>query len=89
MPKKTRNGKKAKKAGDSEASPGLWISPRSSLKGPTGDRAWDNRPGGPPNSGRFLELADLALGLKKPDPKKRKAADETHVTATKTEPYSR
>jgi len=24
----------------------------------------DNRPGGPPNSGRLLELADIALGLK-------------------------
>lgn len=68
---------------------GLWIAPRYSLKGPAGERAWENRPGGAPSSGRYLEMADIALGLKKPDPafKKRKAAVGAHVTA-KTEPYS-
>ncbi|HEY2389912.1 MAG TPA: hypothetical protein VGK22_01955 [Candidatus Angelobacter sp.] len=66
---------------------GLWIAPRYSLKGPAGERAWENRPGGAPNSGKYLELADIALGLKKPDVafKKRKAS--AHVTA-KTEPYT-
>lgn len=44
---------------------GLWIAPKYSLKGPAGERAWDNRPGGPPNSTRLLELADIALGLEK------------------------
>jgi hypothetical protein len=43
--------------------------------------------GGPPNSSRFLELADIAMGLKKPEPKKRKrAATGAHDVASKTEP---
>ena len=66
----------------------LWIAPRYSLKGPAGERAWENRPGGPPNSSRFLELADIALGIKKPTAKKKKTpASRAHQTA-KTEPYS-
>jgi hypothetical protein len=50
----------------SEVSKDLWIAPRYSLKGPAGERAWENRPGGAPNSSRFLELADIALGVTKP-----------------------
>lgn len=86
MPKKKAS--KAKNGTKSEASDGLWISPRSSLKGPTGERAWDERVGGPPNSGKFLELADIALGLKKPASKQRKPVAGTHITS-KIEPYSR
>lgn len=54
----------------------LWISPRTNLRGPDGNRAWDNQGNISPNSGaRFLELADIALGLKKSTtPKKKKAA---------------
>ena len=86
MPKKKKAAKKGDSADDSGN--GLWVSPRSLLKGATGDRAWENRPGGVPNSSRFLELADLALGLKKPEPrKKRAAAGSTHIS-TKTDPYS-
>jgi hypothetical protein len=68
---------------------GLWIAPRYSLKGPAGERAWENRPGGAPSSGKYLELADIALGLKKPDAafKKRATAAGAHVIS-KTEPYS-
>ena len=66
---------------------GLWIAPKYSLKGPAGERAWENRPGGPPNSSRFLELADIALGLKKPSPEKKKARTAEHDTSKK-EPYS-
>jgi hypothetical protein len=40
--------------------------PRYSLKGPNGERAYENRPGGVPTTNRFLELADIALGLKNP-----------------------
>lgn len=81
MPKK---GGRGKSSGD-----GLWIAPRYSLKGPTGERAWENRPGGPPNSSRLLELADIALGLKKPSLRKPKhSTTGTHETAKK-EPYSR
>lgn len=66
---------------------GLWIAPKYSLKGPAGERAWENRPGGPPNSSRLLELADIALGLKKPSPKKKKNRIAEH-DLSKKEPYS-
>lgn len=66
----------------------LWIAPRYSLKGPAGERAWENRPGGPPNSSRFLELADIALGIKKPSHKKKLGQSSVH-DRQKTEPYSR
>jgi hypothetical protein len=49
---------------------GLWIAPRNNLKGPTGERAWENRPGGAPSSNRFLELADIAHGLERTNSKK-------------------
>lgn len=91
MPKK---GKRSRKGGsrqenrNSDDSPNeLWIAPRYSLKGPAGERAWENRPGGAPNSGKYLELADIALGLKKPESKKRRNSTPAHVTS-KTEPYS-
>lgn len=52
----------------------LWIAPKSNLKGDNGDRAWNDRLATPTGS-RLLELADIALGLKKPElPKKRRAA---------------
>ena len=52
----------------------LWIAPKSNLKGDNGDRAWNDRMATPTGS-RLLELADIALGLKKPElPKKRRAA---------------
>ena len=71
-----------------EVSKDLWIAPRYSLKGPAGERAWENRPGGAPNSSRFLELADIALGVKKPvSRKKRTSSTSAHQTG-KTEPYS-
>lgn len=88
MPKKRKNGNKHN--GDTDSSDGLWISEKHSLKGPGGNRAWDHRPGGPPNSGKFLELADIALGLKKPEPRKRRmGVTKTHILSNKTEPYSR
>lgn len=79
---------KKEKGQDPEVSKDLWIAPRYSLKGPTGERAWENRPGGPPNSSRFLELADIALGIKKPTVKKKKAAAASAHQTSKTEPYS-
>lgn len=68
-----------------EEDPDLWVSPNHTLKGNRGERGWDHRLV-PPNSSRFLELADIALGLKKPT-KKKAAAAGTHQT-DKTEPYS-
>jgi hypothetical protein len=82
MPKKSKRNRHEDSTGD------LWVAARYSLKGPAGERAWENRTGGPPNSSRFLELADIAMGLKKPEPKKRKsAATGAHDIASKTEPY--
>jgi hypothetical protein len=77
----------SKKPKDAEKSD-LWIAPQYSLKGPRGDRAWENRPGGIPSNSRYLELADIALGLKKPEFKKRKPHTVTHQSAKKTKPYS-
>ena len=52
----------------------LWINPRSNIRGPDGNRAWDSSGNITPSSGtRFLELADIALGIKKPAPKGKKA----------------
>jgi hypothetical protein len=73
---------------DPKVSKDLWIAPRYSLKGPAGERAWENRPGGAPNSSRFLELADIALGIKKPSMKKKKTSSSTAHETGKTEPYS-
>lgn len=67
----------------------LWVNPKSNLKGDRGDRSWENRTGGAPNTSRLLELADIALGLKKPEPKKRAAAAGAGIhSVEKTEPYS-
>jgi hypothetical protein len=66
----------------------LWIAPRYSLKGPAGERAWENRRGGIPNSSRFLELADIALGTKKPAQKRKLGQPHSARERQKTEPYS-
>jgi len=78
----------SKKPTIANESDGLWIAPRRSLKGPAGERAWENRLGGVPTSTRFLELADIALGLKKPGPNKKKAVAVSAHDTVKTEPYS-
>jgi hypothetical protein len=82
--------KKTKPGAPADVSKDLWISPRFALKGQNGDeRVWGQRENGSPGSARFLELADIAMGLKKPEPrKKRSNGASAHVTA-KTEPYSR
>jgi hypothetical protein len=77
--------KKAQTTGD----PGeLWIAPRYSLKGPAGERAWENRAGGAPSSSRYLELADIALGLKKTAPQRKKYPAPSAHDRKKTEPYA-
>ena len=64
MAKQAKPGKK--KTNDKESpAEGLWIARRNSIKSPTGKSAWENLPGSSPSSNRFLELADVALGLKK------------------------
>ena len=75
--------------GNVSSSSKLWINPRSNIRGPDGNRAWDKAGNISPNSGaRFLELADIALGNKKPTLKnKRASAARVHQIAPKTEPY--
>lgn len=71
MPAKKKN---SNKAAANLAADDLWIAPKSNLKGENGDRAWNDRSATPTGS-RLLELADIALGLKKPEPfKKRRSA---------------
>jgi hypothetical protein len=67
-----KRGKKGKKAKEKESpTEGLWIAPKKSLQDPSGKRGWENRPGDPSSNNRFLELADVALGLKQSILKKR------------------
>ncbi len=77
MPKKPRRVK----ASD------VWINPKSNLRGSRGDRGFDNR-FGDASAARILELADIALGLKKPTQKKKKSATATGGNGQKAESYS-
>jgi hypothetical protein len=89
MAAKAKKAKSKTPARKEAAEDRLWIAPRYSLKGPAGERAWENRPGGAPSSSRYLELADVALGTKKPETsKKRKSPIAGEHITNKTEPYS-
>lgn len=88
--RKGRNGKRSrkKKIMKFNLSRDLWISPTLNLRGRHGDRAWDRSGNLPPGAGmRLLELADIALGLKKHTPQAKAASAPAHQT-TKSEPYS-
>jgi hypothetical protein len=70
---------------DSDPSAELWIAPGFSLKGRNGDRGMDR--GGnltPNNATRLLELADVALGLKKSTSKKRHPVRDPQIIKPKT-----
>jgi hypothetical protein len=68
---------------------GLWISESYSLKGLNAERVYEKRPHGSTKSNRFLELADVALGVKRHEKKKdARVGTRTHDTLKK-EPYSR
>ena len=75
-----RKGKPERPDGDD-----LWVAPNHSFKGDRGQRGWDHLPV-PLNDNRLLELADIALGVKKPERTKKRAAN-VHQT-NKSEPYS-
>jgi hypothetical protein len=66
----------ARKPKSKPARPGLakdlWVNPRSNMRGPDENRDRDRQ--GNSSRGRFLELADVALRLKKPSLKKRTVA---------------
>lgn len=67
----------------------LWISPRFNLRGKDGDRAWNPSSNLPPGAGaRLLELADIALGNRKPTPNAENSSEATAQTKAKKEPYS-
>ena len=85
MPKKYQKSKKNKKKSTEN---NLWIAARFSMKGNDGDRAWDERRGGPPNGSRYLEYADIALGLKKVEPRKQRTTPRSTHDLAKTDPYS-
>jgi len=61
----------------------LWINPNSTFK--TIARA--NSPHGA-SSSRFLELADIALGLKRKELEKQRTAPDEGRSTEKTKPYS-
>jgi hypothetical protein len=80
MPKKTKAKSDSRNKKDE-----LWIAPRLNLRGPDG-RAWDERSGGTPNGSRFLEYADIALGLKKTEPRKRDCLLAARMTLQRPTP---
>jgi hypothetical protein len=55
-----------KQEADQQKSPDLWIAPKPRSTNGTTTRKWSEPPSSPPGS-RLLELADIALGLKKPE----------------------
>jgi len=87
MAKKKRSSTRRRSTVD--LSKDLWISPHLNLRGPNGDRAWDRSGNLLPGAGaRFLELADISLGNKKPVQQKSKAAKPLAHQTTKEGPYS-
>jgi hypothetical protein len=68
MPKKAKDRKSTYSKND------LWIAPWHSLKGPAPKIGWEVRSTEPSQSNKFLEMADIALGLKKPHAHKKKRA---------------
>jgi hypothetical protein len=79
---KPRNGR-----GDKSTNQ-LWVNPRSNLKA---ENRWGERNVSPSTGARFLELADIALGVKPQHyPKKKTATTAVGAEHTfrKTGPYS-
>ena len=66
----------------------LWVNPRSNIKA---ENRWGERNLSPSAGERFLELADVALGLKKPHHPKKQTVPATTGAARmsrKIRPYS-
>ncbi len=66
---------RSKKNSRPSAKSDLWIAPKFSLKrdGAGDDSSWAGRNSA--QSSRLLELADIALGLRKPQPFRRRRSD--------------
>lgn len=78
--KRRKNGKRTLSVSED-----LLINPRLNIRGPDGNRGWENSGNISPSSGaRFLELADIALGLKTPASSKKKAATGSQHTPQKS-----
>jgi hypothetical protein len=76
----------SRKKRGTDLSKDLWISPRLNMRGPDGSRGFSRDGNITPGDGaRFLELADIALGLKKSQPLKSSASGRHQLH--KTEPY--
>jgi len=68
MPKRVDDGK-------NDSKHDLWIAPSHTLEFRPPRIGWEIRPGEPEPSNRFLELADIAFGVKNmPTRKNRRAA---------------
>ena len=68
MAKKARNDKNTYRKGD------LWIAPSLSFKHKGSQSDWKLRQGEPGESNKYLELADIALGLSPAKHKKKRSA---------------
>ena len=73
MPKLVKQGEKAKDAKKAYTRNDLWIAPANSFKRSGLQSDWKLRRVEPSESNRFLELADIALGLATTERRKRKA----------------
>jgi hypothetical protein len=81
--------KKVKPVPPEDVTKDLWVSPRMVRKTENSERLWGSRDPGMRAGERFLELADIALGIKKPEPRKKRPASASTHSTSKTEPYSR
>jgi len=73
MLKLAKQGKKTKDSKKTYSKDDLWIAPRLSFKRNVVQGDWKLSRTEPSESNRFLELADVALGLRTSERRKRKA----------------
>lgn len=74
MPKSVKRDKKARAAQKPYRRNDLWIAPANSFKRPVAQADWKLQRVDLSESNRFLELADIALGLSTTERRKRKMA---------------
>jgi hypothetical protein len=73
MAKFAKQGKKAKDGKKASSKDDLWIAPSLSFKRTVIQSDWKLQRLEPSESNRFLELADIALGVRTTERRKRKA----------------